>query len=108
MKRWTRVLAILLSLLMLLSLSACGEKAADPIVRELIGEDANAILLKNFESPLEYYRAVEQRRAQELMSIGNLAAFSLWQIGSTYFERNAALAELIRIRIARECRITFE
>ena len=40
--------------------------------------------------------------------LGNLAAFSLWQIGSTYFERNAALGELIRIRIARECRITFE
>lgn len=88
MKRWTRVLAILLSLLMLLSLSACGEKAADPIVRELIGEDANAILLKNFESPLEYYRAVEQRRAQELMSIGNLAALT------TPYESGFAKADL--------------
>ena len=56
MKRWTRALAILLSLLMVLSLSACGEKAADPIVRELLGEDTNAILLKNFESPLEYQK----------------------------------------------------
>lgn len=88
MKRWTRVLAILLSLLMVLSLSACGEKAADPIVRELLGEDTNAILLKNFESPLEYYRAVEQRRAQELMSISNLAAFT------TPFESGFAQADM--------------
>lgn len=88
MKRWTRALAILLSLLMVLSLSACGEKAADPIVRELLGEDTNAILLKNFESPLEYYRAVEQRRAQELMSISNLAAFT------TPFESGFAQADM--------------
>ena len=76
MKRWTRMLAILLSLMMLLSLSACGEKPADPLVRELLGDETMAIVQKDYPSPLEYYRAVEQRRAQELMSIGNLAAFT--------------------------------
>ena len=76
MKRWTRMLAILLSLMMLLSLSACGEKPADPLVRELLGEETMAIVQKDYPSPLEYYRAVEQRRAQELMSIGDLARFT--------------------------------
>ena len=76
MKRWTRMLAILLSLMMLLSLTACGEKPADPLVRELLGDETMAIVQKDYPSPLEYYRAVEQRRAQELMSIGNLAAFT--------------------------------
>ncbi len=76
MKRWTRMLAIFLSLMMLLSLTACGEKPADPLVRELLGDETMAIVQKDYPSPLEYYRAVEQRRAQELMSIGNLAAFT--------------------------------
>lgn len=76
MKRWTRMLAFVLSLLMVLSLSACGNKAADPLVQSLVGEDAAAIIQKDFPSPLEYYRAVEQRRAAELMSIGDLARLS--------------------------------
>ncbi len=89
MKRWTRMLAILLSVMMLLSLSACGEKPADPIVRELLGEDTNALVRKDFPSPLEFYRAVEQRRAQELMSIGNLARFT------APFESGFAQADLL-------------
>ena len=76
MKRWTRMLAILLSLMMLLSLTACGEKPADPLVRELLGEETMAIVQKDYPSPLEYYRAVELRRAAELMSIGDLARFT--------------------------------
>jgi hypothetical protein len=70
------MLAILLSLMMLLSLSACGEKPADPLVRELLGDETMAIIQKDYPSPLEYYRAVEQRRAAELMSIGDLARFT--------------------------------
>lgn len=76
MKRWTRMLAILLSLMMLLSLSACGEKPADPLVRELLGEETMAIVQKDYLTPLEYYRAVEQRRAQELMSFRNLTEYA--------------------------------
>ena len=73
MKRWTRLLAILLMLGMLLSLSACGSKDADKLVRELVGDDADAIILKDFDSPLAFYRAVEQRRADELvgLALGN-------------------------------------
>ena len=74
MKNWTRLLAILLMLGMLLSLAACGGKSADKVVRELVNEDADAILLKNFASPLDYYKAVEQRRADELMGLVNGSA----------------------------------
>jgi hypothetical protein len=69
MKKWTRLLAILLMLGMLLSLAACGSKDADKVVRELVNDDADVILLKDFGSPKEYYRAVEQRRADELQGL---------------------------------------
>ena len=39
--------------------------------------------------------------------LGNLAAFSLWQVGGTFFERSAAYAELQRYQIARNAEIQF-
>ena len=102
MKRWMRMLAILLSLMMILSLSACGEKPADPIVRELLGEDTNAIVRKDFPSPLEFYRAVEQRRAQELLSFRNLTEYSAaLQDG---FSRNELLLELDQSALEQDLR----
>ena len=102
MKKWTRLLAILLSVMMLLSLSACGEKPADPIVRELLGEDTNALVQKDFPSPLEFYRAVEQRRAQELMSFRNLTEYSAaLQDG---FSRNELLLNLDQSALDQDLR----
>ena len=102
MKRWTRMLAILLSVMMLLSLSACGDKPADPIVRALLGEDTNALVQKDFPSPLEFYRAVEQRRAQELMSIRNLTEYSAaLQEG---FSRTELLLRLDQSALAQDLR----
>ena len=102
MKRWTRMLAILLSVMMLLSLSACGDKPADPIVRALLGEDTNALVQKDFPSPLEFYRAVEQRRAQELMSIRNLTEYSAaLQEG---FSRTELLLSLDQSALAQDLR----
>lgn len=102
MKRWTRMLAILLSLMMLLSLSACGEKPADPLVRELLGEETMAIVQKDFPSPLEYYRAVEQRRAQELLSFRNLTEYaSALQDG---FTRNEILLSLDHSALEQDLR----
>ena len=69
MKKWTRILAIVLALGMLLALSACGEKKADPLVRQLVDEDAMAIVRKDFDSDQAYYRAVEQRRADEVLGL---------------------------------------
>lgn len=69
MKKRNRVLALLLSLLMLLSLTACGEKPADQLVRELLGEEAMSIREKDYSTPLDYYRAVEQRRMDEYLAI---------------------------------------
>ncbi len=102
MKRWTRMLAILLSVMMLLSLSACGDKPADPIVRALLGEDTHALVQKDFPSPLEFYRAVEQRRAQELMSIRNLTEYSAaLQEG---FSRTELLLSLDQSALAQDLR----
>ena len=102
MKRWTRMLAILLSVMMLLSLSACGDKPADPIVRALLGEDTHALVQKDFPSPLEFYRAVEQRRAQELMSIRNLTEYSAaLQEG---FSRTELLLRLDQSALAQDLR----
>ncbi len=102
MKRWTRMLAILLSVMMILSLSACGEKPADPIVRELLGEDTIALVQKDFPSPLEFYRAVEQRRAQELMSFRNLTEYtSALQDG---FTRNEILLKLDQSALEQDLR----
>lgn len=39
--------------------------------------------------------------------IGNLAAFSLWQVGSTFFESSEATEELMRKKIAMEADIKF-
>ena len=69
MKKWTRILAIVLALGMLLALSACGERKADPLVRQLVDEDAMALVRKNFDSDQAFYRAVEQRRADELLGL---------------------------------------
>ena len=69
MKKLSRLLAILLSLLILLSLTACGDKSADKIVSDLLGEDTAALRQKDFPTPQEYYRAVEQRRTDELLAI---------------------------------------
>ncbi len=77
MKKWTRILAVILALGMLLSLAGCGSKSADKVVRDLLDEDVNAIVQKNFSTPQEYYRAVEERRADELLNLF---------IGSTHME----------------------
>lgn len=69
MKKWTRILAIVLALGMMLALTACGEKKADPLVRQLVDEDAMALVRKDFDSDQAFYRAVEQRRADELLGI---------------------------------------
>ena len=39
--------------------------------------------------------------------LGNFAAFSLWQIGNTYFERSEAIRELTQILIAKNAEIQF-
>lgn len=69
MKKWTRLLAVILSLALMLSLSACGSRSADKVVRELVGKDTSAIVLKDYENPVDYYRAVEERRAEEVKSL---------------------------------------
>ena len=79
MKKWTRILAALLSLLMMLSLAACGS-SVDSVVKNLLGKDADAIRQKDFQSPEEFYRAVEMRRMQEALGLttgaANLDTFS--------------------------------
>lgn len=69
MKKWTRILAIVLALGMLLALTGCGAKKADPLVRQLVDEDAMALVRKDFDSDQAYYRAVEQRRADEVLGL---------------------------------------
>ena len=39
--------------------------------------------------------------------LGNFAAFSLWQIGTTYFERSEALRDLMQMLIAKNAEIRF-
>ena len=39
--------------------------------------------------------------------LSNFAGFSLWQIGSTYFERAEGYAELLRAMIAKEAKLLF-
>ena len=39
--------------------------------------------------------------------LSNLAAFSLWQIGSTYFERSEGYSELLRVQIAKQAKLHF-
>ena len=63
MKKTGRLLAILLALGMLLSLGACGF-STEPVQQE------------DYDSPLEYYRAVETRNAQDLMAVGQLLALT--------------------------------
>ena len=69
MKKWIRLLAVILSLAMMLSLSACGSKSADKVVRDLVGKDARAIVPKDYETPVDYYRAVEERRVEEVKAL---------------------------------------
>ena len=78
MKKQTRILSLILALLMLLSLAACGG-SAERVVSDLLGQDASAIRQKDFASPQEFYRAVEQRRADELMGI---------TLGNPYLQKN--------------------
>ena len=39
--------------------------------------------------------------------LSNFAGFSLWQIGTTYFERSDGYKSLLRMMIAREAKLTF-
>ncbi len=39
--------------------------------------------------------------------LSNFAAFSLWQIGNTYFERSGGYEELLRVMIAKQAKIHF-
>ena len=39
--------------------------------------------------------------------LSNFAAFSLWQIGSTYFERSDGYGELLRAQIAKQAKLHF-
>ena len=39
--------------------------------------------------------------------IGNFAAFGLWQIGYTHYERNEAYEELLNLQIARYAKLSF-
>ena len=39
--------------------------------------------------------------------IGNFAAFGLWQIGYTHYERNEAYDELLAVHIAKYARLSF-
>ena len=39
--------------------------------------------------------------------LSNFAAFSLWQIGSTYFERSEGYGELLRAQIAKQAKLHF-
>ena len=39
--------------------------------------------------------------------LSNFAAFSLWQIGSTYFERSEGYGELLRVQIAKQAKLHF-
>ena len=39
--------------------------------------------------------------------LSNFAAFSLWQIGSTYFERSEGYAELLQAQIAKQAELRF-
>ena len=39
--------------------------------------------------------------------VSNFAAFSLWQIGSTFFERTEARRTLLKIEIAKNAEIIF-
>ena len=39
--------------------------------------------------------------------LSNFAAFSLWQIGSTHFERSEGYAELLRASIAKQAKLYF-
>ncbi|MBR3474699.1 MAG: hypothetical protein IKH34_06495 [Oscillospiraceae bacterium] len=79
MKKWTRFLAALLSLLMLLSLAACGA-SADKVVANLLGKNADALRQKDYKTAEDFYRAVELRRAKELVGIltgtANLETFN--------------------------------
>lgn len=69
MKKWTRFLAAFLSLLMLLSLAACGA-SADGVVKNLLGgKSADAIRQKDYKTTAEFYHAVEMRRMQELLGL---------------------------------------
>ncbi len=69
MRKWTRILAAFLSLLMLLSLAACGA-TADSVVKNLLdAKNADIIRQKSYKTPEEFYRAVEMRRAKEIMGL---------------------------------------
>jgi len=39
--------------------------------------------------------------------LSNFAGFSLWQIGTTYFERSDGYKSLLRMMIAREAKLSF-
>lgn len=84
MKKWARFLAAFLSLLMLLSLAACGASAED-VVKNLLGvKNADVIRQKDYKTPEEFYRAVELRRAKEhigmLTGAANLETISAEKI----------------------------
>ncbi len=71
MKNTVKLLAILLALGMLLSLGACGFTAGAEL-DALLGSEP--IQPGDFTSPLEYYRAVETRHAQKLLTLAMLNA----------------------------------
>lgn len=77
MKKWARILAIILALGVMLSLAACGSRAADTGVRGVLKADAGAIRKTELRSPEALCKASGQRRT------GGLAGGSF---GSRLFE----------------------
>ena len=67
MKKMSKLLAVVLALGMLLSLGACGFQTQIP------GLELTAVRSQDFDSPAEYYHAVELRQAEGLLTLVNLA-----------------------------------
>ena len=54
---------------------------------------------------IDFYPAADE--GVTWTSLSNFAAFSLWQIGSTHFERSEGYAELLRASIAKQAKLSF-
>ena len=66
------------------------------------------LLLISIGSLTVWERFMRQYSSSTLWQVlGNFAAFSLWQIGNTYFERSEAIRELTQILIAKNAEIQF-